>query len=355
MQDLATCNASLSGIVRLAGDVLRLHIRPDDEALSRYRAGQFMAVHLPQETPRSYSMARAPRRGEPLELHVRLHPGGRFSGWLRDLEHIGAPTRLRISGPFGDCTWRECGDAVTQVLLLATGTGIAPLNALLEQAIDDGERMPITLYWGSRTPADFYLREHFDALAARLPGLRFVPVLSGGDPDWQGRHGHVQQAAATDHPSLRPARVYACGSAAMVEGARALFTLRHGLDPERFHADAFEPAAAPKSGAEARITVRLRQDGRQDALLPVPMARSLMHGLQATGHVRGICGGHASCGSCRIELSAGDFARMPPPDRTEARLLASLGDPHPTHRLACRIPVSARLDGLAFSLPSTNS
>src|SRR5690606_40286722 len=135
---------------------------------------------------------------------------------------------LRVEGPFGTFFLRE--DSDKPVILLASGTGFAPIKSIVEHALQRSLRRPLTLYWGCRVRADLYL----DALAAqwaRDKVLRYVPVLSEAleSDRWTGRTGLVHRAVMEDHPDLSGYQVYACGAPAMVEAARRDFTPQGGL------------------------------------------------------------------------------------------------------------------------------
>lgn len=236
--------------------------------------------------------------------------------------------------------------------MLGTGTGIAPLTALVEEGLAKETPGPIILYWGGRQPSDFYCASYFDALARRHENFRFVPVVDTTDQSWRGRRGFVQDCAAIDFPSLTTANVYACGSPIMVTSARQTLITQCGLDPNRFYADSFEPSMsileAPTT-PDLRMLLRLADGGEQE--LQLTAGTSLMSALRAQGFMQGICGGQKSCGSCRIETDAAWSARLPPPDRVEARLLATLNDPRPTDRLACQIHLTPALEGLLIAIP----
>ncbi len=229
---IQTFPAHVASIVALRSDVLQLRLRLDDTTAFRFRAGQFIAIHGPDGQARCYSMAERASLPPMLELHVRLHTEGRFSGWLNAarLAPLADLAPLSISGPYGECTWQADAPA----LLLATGTGIAPIKALIEEALDGDAPHRLSLYWGGRTEDDLYLHDHFAALARRDARLRFVPVLSRPHAGWRGARGFVQHTAAADHPNLRAMRVYACGNATMVNAARALFVARQGLTADTF-------------------------------------------------------------------------------------------------------------------------
>lgn len=347
----------VDGLTRPAADVAMLRLRPADGRAFPYRAGQFVAIHLPGDISRCYSMATRPAPGAPLVFHIRLQPRGVFSGWLlaalsQPADALAAQT-LTVSGPYGNCTRAEETVPGRQAVLLATGTGIAPLAALVDEALADGDDRPLSLYWGARQPGDFYCRQQFEALAARHPNFRFVPVVDGVAAGWRGRLGRVQDCAAADFPDLSAANVYACGAPAMVRSARHTLTTRCALPDAGFHADAFEPSPAAPAGVAPALRVRahLRLPGGRQRALTLTAGASLMTSLRELGLIKGICGGHQSCGSCRVEVDPAWQARLPAADRSEARLLAVLDDPVAADRLACQIVVTPELEGLTIAIP----
>lgn len=236
--------ARVTRIDKAAADVAIVTLQlPANEAL-RYHAGQYIDVLLRDGARRSYSMANAPHtQGDKpwIELHIRHLPGGLFSDQV-----FGAMKEkdiLRIEGPFGTFFLRE--ESPKPIVLLASGTGFAPIKALIEQLIFKGSDRPVTLYWGCRTRADLYLHDAALALAAQLPSLRYVPVLSEplASDEWTGRTGFVHHAVMADLPDLSGHQVYACGAPLMVESAQRDFTARCGLPADEFYADAFYSAA----------------------------------------------------------------------------------------------------------------
>lgn len=348
--------AHIEHLERISPDVLLLRMRLARSIPFEFKAGQYLSIHLPNGELRCYSMARAWQHGECLELHIRVIPGGRFSGWLVDQLHgtQGKRAQISISGPYGNCTWFPTPQIHAETLMLATGTGIAPISALLEFALSSGVTSPITLYWGARWPEDLYMSSHFEYLAQAHPNFQYRPVLSVAHQGWLGQFGRVQQCAASDHPRLQNSRVYACGSPAMVSDARSLLTTQCGLDPDCFHADAFEPAAkaiGEQHGGHVTVRVRTDQSASPTRLVALPVQTSLMQSLQQIGLLSGVCGGHASCGACRIGVESSWLERLPSPDRVEARLLASLEGADPTDRLACQIILNVAMDGLCIVLP----
>jgi CDP-4-dehydro-6-deoxyglucose reductase len=232
--------ARVASLDRVAPDVMLMKLQLPATVALRYRAGQYVEFILRDGSRRSYSMANAPEHlGEPpmVELHLRHMPGGKFTdhvfGAMKEKEI------LRVEGPLGSFFLREDSDA--PIVLLASGTGFAPIKAIVEHMRAKGIARPAVLYWGCRRKADLYLNDWATEAAASLPWLRYVPVLSEPAPEdaWTGRTGLVHQAVMADLPDLSAHEVYACGAPVMVESAQRDFTAHCGLSADRFFADSF--------------------------------------------------------------------------------------------------------------------
>ena len=226
----------------LAPDVMRLELKlPANERL-QFLAGQYLEFLLRDGSRRSFSMANAPHDDAFIELHLRNY-GGTFS------QHVFGKLKerdiLRFQAPLGTFFLRE--DSAKPIVLLASGTGFAPIKAVIEHAFHAGITRPMTLYWGGRRRADLYLNDLVEGWAREHPGFRYVPVLSEATAEdaWTGRTGFVHRAVMEDLPDLSSYQVYACGAPIVVDSARQDFTARCALPPEEFYADSFTPAAAP--------------------------------------------------------------------------------------------------------------
>jgi len=231
-------------IERAAPDVAVLRLQLPANQNLQYRAGQYIEFILRDGARRSYSMANAQHAlGNPpsLELHVRHMPGGKFTdhvfGAMKEKEI------LRMEGPFGSFFLRE--DSTKPIVLLASGTGFAPIKAIIQRLQAQGITRDAVLYWGCRRRADLYRHDWCVEAAAAMPNLRYVPVLSEPTDDdaWKGRTGFVHQAVMHDLPDLSGHQVYACGTPAMVEAAQRDFVARCGLPADEFYADAFTSEA----------------------------------------------------------------------------------------------------------------
>jgi CDP-4-dehydro-6-deoxyglucose reductase, E3 len=237
-------------IERAAPDVAVLKLQLPANQQLQYRAGQYVEFILRDGARRSYSMANAPDQlGSPpaIELHLRHMPGGKFTdhvfGAMKEKEI------LRMEGPFGSFFLRE--DSTKPIVLLASGTGFAPIKAIVQQMQAKGVTRPAVLYWGCRRKADLYQHDWCLQAAAAMPNLRYVPVLSepAAEDAWSGRTGFVHQAVMADLPDLSGHQVYACGAPVMVDAAQRDFVARCGLPADEFFADSFT-SEADKHGDE---------------------------------------------------------------------------------------------------------
>ncbi|TFW16434.1 CDP-6-deoxy-delta-3,4-glucoseen reductase [Duganella callida] len=226
---------------KVASDVIVMTLQlPANETL-KFRAGQYIEFMLKDGKRRSYSIATAPEQDQPLTLHIRHLPGGLFTDQVfgsmkeRDI--------LRFEGPMGTFFVRD--DSDKPMVLLASGTGFAPIKAIVEHLRARGSTRQMVLYWGGRRPQDLYMDALCRAWAQTLPNFRYVPVLSDLQPadHWAGRTGFVHQAVMADLPDLSGHQVYACGAPIMVESAKRDFVAQCGLPDDEFYADAFTTEA----------------------------------------------------------------------------------------------------------------
>ena len=259
--EIKTLPCRVERLTPLAADVMQVWLRlPAVESL-RFQPGQYLDILLDGGRRRSFSIASPPHDSDLLELHVRRVPGGGFTERLfGTLAHgssaLHAGALLRIEGPVGQFTYRP---GHGPVLMIAGGTGFAPLKSMLRHILErapDGEpTREIQLYWGARQPADVYEEALVQDWTRRYPQLHFTTVLSGQGPNeilraagarllpesGPGRRGWVHEAVLADHPDLSAFEVYAAGPPAMIEAIRSTFP-RQGLDPERLHFDSFDYA-----------------------------------------------------------------------------------------------------------------
>jgi CDP-4-dehydro-6-deoxyglucose reductase len=226
---------------KLSEDVMLIALQlPANERL-QYRAGQYIEFMLKDGKRRSYSMANAPHIDAQITLHVRHMPGGLFTDQV--FSSMKERDILRFEGPQGSFFLRE--DSDKPIILLASGTGFAPIKALMEHLTDLKSSRPVTLYWGGRRPQDLYMDALCQEWAANLANFSYVPVVSDAQPEdqWTGRSGFVHQAVMADHADLSGYQVYACGAPVVVDSAKRDFVALCKLPQDEFYADSFTSEA----------------------------------------------------------------------------------------------------------------
>jgi len=248
----------VQALARLSHDVMRVDLQLPAFGNFRYHAGQYLEFVLPDGARRAYSIATAPALAMPqqaatpqVQLHIRHTPGGRFTGHVFNALRV--RDILRVQGPFGGFFLRE--DSLKPLIFVVSGTGFAPVKAIIEHMQHAQLQRPATLYWGARRPYDLYMDAWVRAQAADMAQLRYVPVLCEAQPEdgWSARTGLVHQAVLDDFADLSGYQVYACGAPEMVEAARRAYAGTRNLAEGDFFADAFTSQAdmAQHQGAAA--------------------------------------------------------------------------------------------------------
>ena len=215
-------------------------LKPPPNAAIRFRPGQYISLIGDDGRSHAFSIANAPRADGTLELHIGRIANGRFTTHVH--ERMQVRDILRFEGPFGEFGF--CDDATAAqrpAILLAGGTGIAPIKAMLEAFEQGGMQRELHLYWGSRHRDGLYA---LDAVRGESLRSRVTPVLSepSAEDAWTGRTDFVHRAVLQDFPDLSRFDVYACGSPGLIDAAFLDFTRRAGLPADRFFADAFHNA-----------------------------------------------------------------------------------------------------------------
>ena len=233
--------ARIANMQRLGHDVMIIRLQlPATERL-QFLAGQYIELLLRNGERRSYSIANAPEIEGPIELHVRHMPGGLLTDMLFGDKEPVIKERdiLRFEGPLGSFFLRE--DSDQPIVMLASGTGFAPVKAIIESMAFKNIKRPIKFYWGGRRPQDLYMHNICQGWQQAMPHLTYIPVVSEAFPEdnWAGRTGLVHRAVMADLPDLSDYQVYACGAPVMVEAARQDFINSCRLPEQAFFADAF--------------------------------------------------------------------------------------------------------------------
>lgn len=229
--EIRTIPARIVSIERLAPEIVQVVLKTPPASPLRFLPGQYVDV-IADGVRRSYSLANAPRTDNLLELVIKRYPGGHLSDYW--FERARPNDLIRIEGPLGTFFLRDA--APTNIVFLATGTGIAPVKALLEELAGDPARAAqhrLRVFWGNRQAENFC----WDPVSLGLD-VGFHHLLSGADAGWGGKRGYVHEAAVHDGIDPADTVVYACGSNAMIASARDILAAL-GLPRARFFSDAF--------------------------------------------------------------------------------------------------------------------
>ncbi len=231
--------ATVQAITSLGPDVLHLRLALSDDEAFAFEPGQYMKILLEDGSHRSFSMASAPN-GNTVDFHVRQIAGGRFT--TGQLPQLRPGDKLDVEVPHGSFSLRK--EDYRPLLMVATGTGLAPIKSMLEALMDDPDCPPVWLYWGMRSAADLYLHDEIARWGERLYDFQYVPVLSRADDAWQGRRGYVHDAVAADIGDLSEHAIYLCGSPNMIHDAKQTFMVL-GAQAPFIYSDGFTFQHAP--------------------------------------------------------------------------------------------------------------
>jgi NAD(P)H-flavin reductase/ferredoxin len=230
-----TITANVYRVSLPADDVVTLMLRFPAGTRARFKAGQYLRILMPDGDTRNFSMANPPKESDGVQLHIRRIPGGRFSEGI--LGNLQKGDKLKIEIPYGEFYLRTGSEK--PIVCLATGTGFAPIKAMIEDLIGRGNTRSFRFYWGGRREQDLYLADLPKKWEARTAWLKFTPVLSEPNAGWSGATGLVHHAVLRDMPDLSNWQVYACGNPLMIRNAQRDFQSLGGLPDDQFFADPF--------------------------------------------------------------------------------------------------------------------
>lgn len=236
--------ARVASLRKLADDVMEMSLTlPVNERLA-FKAGQYIEFILRDRSRRAFSIANSPANDETIELHLRHVEGGVFTGHV--FNEMKEKAILRFEGPFGSFYVSESSNR--PLILIAGGTGFAPIKAMVEQLIEEGDTRPIQIYWGARAKVDLYRNDLPEKWAFQHDHITYTPVLSepNEDDDWQGRIGFVHAAVIEDFTDLSGFEIYVAGPPPMVNAVKENFS-KQGLPDDRLFCDSFEFAEKESS------------------------------------------------------------------------------------------------------------
>jgi len=210
--------AVVDAIKALTHDIRWIGLRIDDPAGFQFTAGQYVEVAVPglADTWRSFSMAIPPGENGRVDLIIKILPGGAFSTALDTQIKPGDSVRLR--GPMGQFGVRL---SHRPMVMVAGGSGMAPVLAMLKDLAAAGNRREVTFFYGARTCRDLFRLDELNALAAEHDWLTFVPALSepSGEDGWEGETGLVTEVLSRRYSSTTGMEAYLCGPPPMIDAA----------------------------------------------------------------------------------------------------------------------------------------
>lgn len=233
---------TVESLEQITPTIYKAILKPSTEDYILYRAGQYIEILHKDTSPFPFSIANAPLGDDKsLEIHIRYHPDNTYTAEL--LAQMQSTGLVKIKGPFGNSILHK--EPAYPIIFAAGGTGIAPLKALLEQALAEGLQQPLYLYWGARIINDFYLNDLVARWEKYIPNFHYIPILSGKEDQarWKGRSGWVHDAIIQDHPHLENFQIYASGPTEMVYAALHTFKI-HGLNRALMYSDALDYPAS---------------------------------------------------------------------------------------------------------------
>jgi propane monooxygenase reductase component len=245
--------ATVATVEALTHDIRRLEMTAEEPADFSFTPGQYVDVWVPgSEARRSFSMANLPGDGR-IELIVKRYQGGRFSSLLDG--GIAPGDELGFTGPYGAFRLRK---SERPVLMVAGGSGMAPILSLLRQMSAEGAERMIRFFYGARTQRDLFYMDLIEELGSGLPNFGFVPVLSDADPDdrWEGTLplglGFVHEVVDRylDSGEMNEPEVYMCGPPPMIDAASELLVERHAVEEGRIFYDKFTTSADAEDVAD---------------------------------------------------------------------------------------------------------
>lgn len=252
----STLIGTIETLERLSESTVKFSVKIEDRDKLNYLPGQYMNISAPnRDEHRSYSFSSGPSE-DIVTFLVKLTRGGLMSEYLTDEAKVG--DRLNLTGPMGSFFLREPLDPI---LLLAGGTGLAPVMSILEKLTEDELLdVPVRLIYGATFDYDLVELEKLDAFRDRLPDFDYFTVVSDPDSDHE-RKGFVTDHMTEEHLHNGEADVYLCGPPPMVEAVRKFLNNQEN-PPQNFYYEKFSSAAG--SNDDVNLSVERSEAGEGD-------------------------------------------------------------------------------------------
>ncbi|MCK4706977.1 MAG: 2Fe-2S iron-sulfur cluster binding domain-containing protein [Gammaproteobacteria bacterium] len=227
--------AKVKEIEHLSEDVIQMILQLPAIEPFEFKAGQWIYFVLKDGRKRAFSIANSPNDKNELELQIRHAFGGVFTDFV--FNNLKAGALLQIEGPHGTFFYQQDN---CPILLVAGGTGFAPIKGILEEMLEQQPKQSIHLFWGLRTKKDLYLQDLIKNWTEKF-NISYTPVLSEPEKgsDWEGKTGYVHQAVLEEYPQLSEYAVYMAGPPQMIQSCQDSF-VQAGLDSNKLYFDSFD-------------------------------------------------------------------------------------------------------------------
>jgi len=222
--------ARIKALRQLSDSIIEVVLRLPPTASFKFLEGQYVDIIGPNSVKRSYSVASSSYKSDITFIIKKVDTGVFSNYWFNDAK---VNDLMRIEGPKGTFFVRNQDQ---ELIFLATGTGIAPIRAILESFEENGsykQKKPIKVFWGNREEKNIIWAPSFKNVDVEI---NFV--LSKPEDNWDGVRGYVQNVALDSIASMDNIAVYACGSNQMITAAKDIF-MKAGLKESKFFSDAF--------------------------------------------------------------------------------------------------------------------
>ncbi|MBA2127000.1 oxidoreductase [Hyphomicrobium methylovorum] len=243
-----TLNGKISNTKQLTHDILEVQVELDGQ-FQDYLPGQYADILVPGivDRARSYSFSQSPANEKPnqVSFFIRKVKNGQFTEWLHGDNHVGHP--IVLDGPHGNFYLRK---PEGPIVLIAGGSGLAPMRALMQQITAEGVKSPVTLIFGARTQQDLYCSEEIAEFSSAMNGnFKYIPVLSveKNGEGWQGAVGNCPDAITPEMIDGKSSHAYLCGPPLMIDAAIDRLKAM-GLEENRIYFDKFLDASSMPAG-----------------------------------------------------------------------------------------------------------
>jgi len=244
--------ATICGKEQVGDDIWRVFLEPATALY--YHPGQFINIRREDGISRSFSLASVPNEDVFLELHIRRIPGGQMSQWIVDDMVEGS--ELDFQGPIGECYYRNKFKH-NNLLLVCTGTGLAPMIGIIRDALNHQHQGDIYIYHGSSQSSGLYLSQYLRNMEKIYRNLHYIPCLSRENAE-EAQYGRITDIAFSRHKELSEWQVFVAGSPDMAYHAE-MRAKENGAAQDSIFVDPFE-FNRNNNNAPANVSVNLEQN-----------------------------------------------------------------------------------------------